>query len=256
MDQRENLFQHFLGELPSTSGTPHPCDDADAEEVCDEPEYDPASESEEDVMSENDDELVEEDDEDVDLTTLQPVDGSFLIDQASEGSARATASQESDAMPNETPGEETNGCEALLSTNQDRDTGNGSLVTPNDEDIHGLFTAKDGTVWSKTAPPPTRTSASNIFRPPPKQVVNSRSLFSEDKEKTCTLKRSGDGATFAHGRKTTKPCKDAPLATTLFARVMSRSKSFVTNANTTEGSFYRLGAGPGASSGVHRSKFL
>ncbi|KAK3778107.1 hypothetical protein RRG08_062803 [Elysia crispata] len=76
-------------------------------------------------MSENDDELVEED-EDVDLTTLQPVDGSFLIDQASEGSARATASQESDAMPNETPGEETNGYEALLSTNQDR------LVTPND----------------------------------------------------------------------------------------------------------------------------
>ena len=77
MDQRENLFQHFLGELPSTSETPHPCDDADAEEVCDEPEYDPASESEEDVMSENDDDLVEEDDEDVDLTTLQPVMGLF-----------------------------------------------------------------------------------------------------------------------------------------------------------------------------------
>ncbi|GFR66934.1 Piggybac transposable element-derived protein 4-like protein [Elysia marginata] len=180
MDQRENLFQHFLGELPSTSETPHPCGDADAEEVSDEPEYDPASELdlEEDVMSGNDDELVEEDDEDVNLTTLQPVAGSFFIHQASRGSASATAGQESEAMPNETPGEETNGCEALLNINQDHGTDNDSLVTPNGEDIHGLSTAKDGTVWSKTAPPPTRTSASNIFRPPPKQVVNSRSLFS------------------------------------------------------------------------------
>ena len=48
------------------------------------------------------------------------------------------------------------------------------------DSVHGLTKARDGTVWAKTAPPFGRrpTPASNIFHPPPKQVIHSRSLSS------------------------------------------------------------------------------
>ncbi|GFS17067.1 PiggyBac transposable element-derived protein 4 [Elysia marginata] len=44
-------------------------------------------------------------------------------------------------------------------------------------DIHGFYEAKDGTVWCKSVPPPTRTPTSNIFKPPVRQVRNPKNLY-------------------------------------------------------------------------------
>ncbi|GFN80753.1 hypothetical protein PoB_000725900 [Plakobranchus ocellatus] len=101
------------------------------------------SESDEDVISDNGDISFSDNSSDAnepDLTSLQPVDMTFLSNQVET------------AIVNEEP-TPTSKATAML------------------EDVSRFYHAKDGNIWVKTTPPTGRNSSCNIFRHPVRQVT-------------------------------------------------------------------------------------
>ena len=95
------------------------------------------------------------------ITTLQPLGMAFLSREMEGGVS--TGSDNHDMSPSSSPAPTS----SILPT-----SGHSDLPS----DLHGYYKSKDGNVWCKNAPEPTKTPSRNIFRPPIRQVINSRNM--------------------------------------------------------------------------------
>ena len=95
------------------------------------------------------------------ITTLQPLDMAFLSREMEGGVS--TGSDNRDMSPSSYPAPTS----SILPTSAHSDL---------PSDLHGYYKSKDGNVWCKNAPEPSKTSSRNIFRPPIRHVINPKNM--------------------------------------------------------------------------------
>ena len=100
-------------------------------------------------------------DDEPSTTTLQPLDMAFLSREMEGGVS--SGSDNRDLSPNSSPAPTS----SILPTLAHSDL---------PSDLHGYYKSKDGNVWCKNAPEPTKTPSRNTFRPPIRQVINPRNM--------------------------------------------------------------------------------
>ena len=155
--ERKNIFCHFESDLT------HDGEDDFIGEQVGEDEMDTESDSEEDSIQRMDLSASDEhsEDDEPSTTTLQPLDMAFLSREVEGGVS--TGSDNRDMSPSSSPAPTS----SVLPTSAHSDL---------PSDLHGYYKSKDGNVWCKNAPEPTKTPSWNIFRPPTRQVINPRNM--------------------------------------------------------------------------------
>ena len=94
-------------------------------------------------------------------TTLQPLDMAFLSREVEGGVS--TGADNRDMSPSSSPAPTS----SILPTSAHSDL---------PSDLHRYYKSKDGNVWCKNAPEPTKTPPRNKLRPPVRQVINPRNM--------------------------------------------------------------------------------
>ena len=156
--ERENIFCHFESDLA------HGDEDDFIEEQVGEDEMDRESDSEEGTIPRMDLSASDEhsEDDEPSITILQPLDMAFLSREVEGGVS--IGSDNRDMSPSSSPA----ATSSILPSSAHSDLPN---------DLHGYYKSKDGNVWCKNAPEPTKTPSRNIFRPSIRQVINPRNML-------------------------------------------------------------------------------
>ena len=136
--ERKTIFCHFESDLA------HDGEDDFIEDQVEEVEMDREGDFEEDTISRiytTSSDKHSEDDE-PSITTLQPLDMAFLSREVEGGVS--TGSDNRDMSPSSSPAPSS----SILPT---------SAYSDLPSDLHGYYKSKDGNVWCKNAPKPTKT---------------------------------------------------------------------------------------------------
>ena len=159
--ERKNIFCHFESDLA------HGGEDDFIGEQVGEDEMDRESDSEEDSIPRIDPSSSDEhsEDDEPSITTLQPLGMAFLSREVEGGVS--TGSDNRDMSTSSSPAPTS----SILPTSAHSDL---------PSDLHGYYKSKDGNVWCKNAPEPTKTPSRNIFRPPIRQDINPRNMHTAD----------------------------------------------------------------------------